>query len=146
MIALLLAVLADDVAKLKDCARLMAEAERQLEAPALREAEASQAETVRRLEELLRQARAAAARSSRGSEPKPDPAPRTSPAPQPYRPERAPEPSEAFRTRTASGPWGRLPERLREAIRQGSRDIDQYPPEFRERIRDYTLRLIQGEK
>ena len=63
------------------------------------------------------------------------------PATRPYNPNRR-TPSSKFRSRAdKSGLWGQLPPRLRDAMLHGRRDIDDYPPEFQELLKEYMKRL-----
>ena len=70
----------------------------------------------------------------------------SSPATAPYDPNRQGDPINKFRSkgdRTAR--WGDLPARLREPILNGKRDLDDYPPEFQQLLKEYFERMI-GEK
>lgn len=127
----------EDLDKLRGCEGLMRRAEESLDRAALPEAEAFQSEVVRRLGELLRQGRA----SSRTGEARPAPRRAAAPAPRAYVPERTAPPGGAFVSRGAGSAWGNLPDRIRQAILRGSRDVDQYPAEFRELIREYMKTL-----
>ena len=65
------------------------------------------------------------------------------PAQKPYDPNRTDPPSK-FRSRgDRTGQWGDLPPRVRDAILDSSRDIDEYPPEYQEMIKEYMKRLVE---
>ncbi len=65
------------------------------------------------------------------------------PAQRPYDPNRTDPPSK-FRSRgDRTGQWGDLPPRVRDAILDGFRDIDEYPPEYQEMIKEYMKRLVE---
>lgn len=116
----------------------------------------SQDGTVQKLREIIRKARAASGRSSPGQPRKPEPSPPQSgrpqsepgaPAPRPYDPNRNSDPVNKFRSRgDRTGRWGDLPARLREAIFSGRRDLDEYPAEFQEAIKEYMKRLAAEEE
>jgi hypothetical protein len=66
-----------------------------------------------------------------------------SPAQKPYDPNRTDPPSK-FRSRgDRTGRWGDLPPRVRDAILDAARDIDEYPPEYQEMIKEYMKRLVE---
>ena len=59
----------------------------------------------------------------------------------PYNPNRR-APASKFRSKAdKSGSWGHLPPALRDAMLHGKNDIDDYPPEFREALKEYMERL-----
>jgi hypothetical protein len=70
----------------------------------------------------------------------------SSPATSPYDPNRQGDPINKFRSkgdRTAR--WGDLPSRLREPFLNGKRDLDDYPPEFQQLLKEYFEKMI-GDK
>ena len=68
----------------------------------------------------------------------------SSPAPAPYDPNRTGDPVNKFRSQgDRTGRWGDLPPRIREAMLSGKRDLDQYPPEFREVLKEYMRKLAE---
>jgi hypothetical protein len=70
----------------------------------------------------------------------------SSPATSPYDPNRQGDPINKFRSkgdRTAR--WGDLPSRLREPILNGKRELDDYPPEFQQLLKEYFEKMI-GDK
>jgi hypothetical protein len=70
----------------------------------------------------------------------------SNPATAPYDPNRQGDPINKFRSkgdRTAR--WGDLPSRLREPILNGKRDLDDYPPEFQQLLKEYFEKMI-GDK
>jgi hypothetical protein len=71
----------------------------------------------------------------------------SSPAPAPYDPGRLGDPVNRFRSKgDRTGRWGDLPPRLREAMLSGKRDLDDFPPEFQELLREYFKELPGNEK
>ena len=65
-----------------------------------------------------------------------------SPADKPYDPNRNGDPINKFRSKgERTGRWGDLPARLREAMLSGKRQIDDYPPEFRQVLMEYMKKL-----
>ena len=42
-----------------------------------------------------------------------------------------------------TGRWGDLPPRVREAMQSGKRDLDEYPAEYREVLKEYMKRLAE---
>jgi len=70
----------------------------------------------------------------------------TNPATSPYDPGRNSDPINKFRSKgDRSGRWGDLPARLREPILNGKRDLDDYPPEFQQLLKEY-FKEVSGEK
>lgn len=124
----------------------------------LQGAERHQDGTVQKLKEILRKARSVPGGSSRGQprQPQSSPPPQQTdrpqtrpgaPASRPYDPNRTGDPINKFRSRgDRSGRWGDLPPRLREAIFSGRRDLDEYPPEFQEALKEYMKRLAEEEE
>lgn len=54
------------------------------------------------------------------------------------------DPVNKFRSRgDRTGQWGNLPPRIREAILHGTRDLDEYPPEYREALKEYMKKLAE---
>jgi len=45
-----------------------------------------------------------------------------------------------------TGRWGDLPARLREPILNGKRQLDDYPPEFQELLKEYFKGLTGDDK
>jgi hypothetical protein len=71
----------------------------------------------------------------------------SSPATSPYDPGRNSDPINKFRSRgDRTGRWGDLPPRLREAMLSGKRDLDDYPAEYRELLKEYFKSLSGDEK
>lgn len=67
------------------------------------------------------------------------------PATSPYDPNRRGDPINKFRSRgDRTGRWGDLPSRLREAMLTGKRDLDDYPPEFQQFLKEY-FKALSGE-
>ena len=65
-----------------------------------------------------------------------------SPADKPYDPNRNGDPINKFRSKgERTGRWGDLPARLREAMLSGKKQIDDYPPEFRQVLMEYMKKL-----
>src|SRR5262245_35064623 len=66
----------------------------------------------------------------------------SNPADRPYDPNRNGEPINKFRSRgDRSGRWGDLPPRLREAMLNGKRAIDDLPAEYQQLLKEYMKRL-----
>ena len=63
------------------------------------------------------------------------------PATQPYDPNRNELPSRFRSKADQTDSWGHLPPSVREAMLHGRDDIDDYPPEFRERLKEYMEKL-----
>jgi hypothetical protein len=114
---------------------------------------------IARLEELLRKLPEQMAESQqqsqedsegkgKGNQPKPTPGQEPpkdpkNPATSPYNPSRVEGPG-AYRVRPdESGIWGLLPEREREKILAGERDIEKFPVEYRELLKKYFEELGQ---
>ena len=116
----------------------------------------SQDGTVQKLREIIRKARAASGSPSPAQPRKPQPSPQQTdrpqsqpgaPAPRPYDPNRSGDPVNKFRSRgDRTGRWGDLPARLREAMFSGRRDLDEYPAEFQEALKEYMKRLAAEEE
>lgn len=117
----------------------------------LKRSERSQVETVKKLEDVIRRARAQSASSG-----KPQPSP---PQPQTQRPPRPGDPAkipyepnrtdDVLRFRSEgdrTGRWGDLPARLREAIRHARRDLDDVPAEYRELYKRYSILLAEDKR
>jgi uncharacterized protein YoaH (UPF0181 family) len=69
----------------------------------------------------------------------------SSPAQSPYDPNRN-DPANIFRSKgDRSGRWGDLPPRIREAMFNGKRDLDDFPPEYQQLLKEYFQGLL-GEK
>ncbi len=66
------------------------------------------------------------------------------PAQAPYDPQRN-DPASKFRSKAdRTGQWGDLPPKLREAMMTGKRDIDEYPEEFQQILREYMKKLADS--
>lgn len=64
------------------------------------------------------------------------------PATSPYDPNRNGDPINKFRSKgDRTGRWGDLPPRIREAMLSGKRDLDQYPPEYQQLLKEYFKSL-----
>ena len=71
----------------------------------------------------------------------------SSPATSPYDPNRQGDPINKFRSKgDRTGRWGDLPSRLREPFLNGKRDLDDYPAEFRELLKEYFKEISGGDK
>jgi hypothetical protein len=69
----------------------------------------------------------------------------SNPATSPYDPNRN-DPANVFRSKgDRSGRWGDLPPRIREAMFSGKRDLDDFPPEYQQLLKEYFQGLL-GEK
>ncbi len=122
----------------------------------LRRTEKSQDEAVEKMKEIIRHARAMASQSSQQRSKKQQeghqqqssrPQQPGGPAQSPYDPNRTNDPINKFRSRgDRTGRWGDLPPRLREAMFSSRRDLDAYPPEFQEVIKEYMKRLAEEER
>jgi hypothetical protein len=67
------------------------------------------------------------------------------PATSPYDPNRNNDPINKFRSHgDRSGRWGDLPPRLREAMLSGKRDLDDFPPEYQQLLKEY-FKSLSGE-
>jgi len=118
--------------------------------------EKSQGDAVEKLADVIRRARAEQGQVRRpGGEGKPEerpdrraqrPAPNDS-ARLPYDPNRKDDPANTFRFKgDRTGRWGDLPPRLREAMLLGKRDLDDFPLEFQEPLKEYFKAMLGGEK
>jgi hypothetical protein len=63
----------------------------------------------------------------------------------PYDPNRNDPPSKFRSQGDRSGAWGNLPDRVREAMLHGKRDVDEYPAEYQQILKEYMEKLA-GEK
>ena len=73
---------------------------------------------------------------------KPQPQQPSDPARQPYDPNRN-DPANVFRSKgDRSGRWGDLPPRVREAMFSGKRDLDDFPPEYQQLLKEYFQGLL----
>ncbi len=71
----------------------------------------------------------------------------SNPAISPYEPNRQGDPINKFRSKgERTGRWGDLPSRLREPFLNGKRDLDDYPPEFQQLLKEYFKEISGGEK
>ncbi len=71
----------------------------------------------------------------------------SNPATSPYDPGRNGDPINKFRSRgDRTGRWGDLPPRLREAMLSGKRDLDDFPPEYQQLLKEYFKSLSDGDK
>ncbi len=68
----------------------------------------------------------------------------SSPAQSPYDPNRNDPPSKFRSKADKTGSWGNLPEKVRDAMLHGKRDVDEYPAEFSELLKEY-MRQLSGE-
>lgn len=119
----------------------------------IQKTEKKQEDTLKKLEDIIRRAKSSSSSSSSqqqqdpknqkpkdGRQQKPKNGDQN--AQNPYDPNRTDPPSKFRSEADRTGHWGDLPARLREEILHGKRDIDQYPPEFQEMIKEY-MREIQ---
>ncbi|MFN3484907.1 MAG: hypothetical protein ACK44W_05425 [Planctomycetota bacterium] len=122
----------------------------------MKKSEGSQQGALDRLVEIIRKAKTWIGGSGKGSSkpqsgPKPQPMPQQNrprdpgdPAREPYDPNRTGEPINKFRsTADRTGRWGDLPPRVREAILSGKRDLDEFPPEFQQVLKEYMRKLAE---
>jgi hypothetical protein len=66
----------------------------------------------------------------------------SNPATSPYDPNRTGEPINKFRSSgDRTGRWGDLPGRVREAMLSGKRDLDDFPPEYQQFLKEYFRAL-----
>ena len=66
------------------------------------------------------------------------------PATAPYDPNRLGDPVNKFRSRgDRTGRWGDLPARIREAMLSGRRDVDDYPVELQEVLKEFMKKLAE---
>ncbi len=69
----------------------------------------------------------------------------SNPATAPYDPNRQNDPMNRFRSQgDRSGNWGNLPARARESILSSHREIDDFPAEMREVLKEF-YKVISGE-
>jgi hypothetical protein len=114
----------------------------------------SQGETVDKLGDVIRRARAQQGQGQGDPQPGPpqqgqpqDQKPQSnpnpsSPAPAPYDPGRNSDPINKFRSRgDRTGRWGDLPPRIREAMLSGKRDLDDFPAEYQQLLKEYFKSL-----
>jgi len=115
----------------------------------------SQDQTIQKINEIIRKARSSSSSSSQKQQQQQQqqqqqtnrPQQPSSPAQRPYDPNRNNDPVNKFRSRgDRTSRWGDLPPRLREAMFSSRRDLDEYPPEFQEVIKEYMKRLAEEEK
>ena len=66
------------------------------------------------------------------------------PATAPYDPNRVGDPVNKFRSRgDRTGRWGDLPSRIREAMLSGRRQVDDYPAELQEVLKEFMKKLAE---
>ena len=71
----------------------------------------------------------------------------SNPADKPYDPNRNGEPINKFRSRgDRTGRWGDLPPRVREAMLNGKRAIDDFPAEYQQVLKEYMKRLADDKE
>jgi hypothetical protein len=120
----------------------------------MKKSEKSQGDTVDKLGDVIRRAKAQQGQGQ--GQPQPHPGQKQpqqqaqraqqpgNPAPAPYDPNRNGDPVNKFRSRgDRTGRWGDLPPRLREAMLSGKRDLDDYPPEFQQVLKEYMKKLAE---
>jgi hypothetical protein len=123
----------------------------------MKKSEQSQGQGSEKLGEVIRRVKAAQQGQGQGQQPQPKPgqpqpgAPKPgqpeNPATSPYDPNRRSDPINKFRSKgDRTGRWGDLPPRLREAMLTGKRDLDEYPPEFQQFLKEYFKALSGEEK
>lgn len=130
---------------LDEARRLMEESEKLLNDLRAGKSIPVQEEIIKKLEKMIEEARAAqptptSSNGTRRSEPEPRRADR------PYTAERRSEPGSKFESRPGTRGWGHLDARTREAILHASRDLDKFPPEYREMMRAYFETLASEGK
>ena len=113
--------------------------------------EGKQKGAMEKIEEILRKARSGQGQPQpgqpqpqQGRQPQPMKPQRqpSSPAPEPYDPDRR-DPANVFRSKgDRSGRWGDLPPRIREAMFSGKRDLDDFPPEYQQLLKEYFQGLL----
>ncbi|HZE96823.1 MAG TPA: hypothetical protein VE981_07340 [Planctomycetota bacterium] len=113
--------------------------------------EGKQKESVDKIEEVIRRAKKCGGGSCnkpgeqqgppKPGQPKPAQQP-GSPAPAPYDPGRNSEPINKFRGNAdRTGNWGNLPPRIREAMLNHKRSLDDFPAEYQQVLKEYMKRL-----
>ncbi len=122
----------------------------------MKKSEQSQGKSSEKLGEVIRRVKAAQQGQGQGQQPQQGPPQRQqgqkpdqpqNPATSPYDPNRRNDPMNKFRSRgDRTGRWGDLPPRLREAMLTGKRDLDEYPPEFQQFLKEYFKALSGEEK
>lgn len=119
----------------------------------------SQGDTVDKLGDVIRRARAQQGQGQgppqQGppQQPQPDQMQKpqsaqqpSNPATSPYDPGRNSDPINKFRSRgDRTGRWGDLPPRLREAMLSGKRDLDDFPPEYQQLLKEY-FKTLSGDE
>jgi len=125
----------------------------------MKKSQGSQGSTVEKLADVIRRVKAQQQGQGQG-QPQPGPPQQmpqqmpdgqqpqnqpSNPATAPYDPNRQGDPINKFRSRgDRTGRWGDLPPRLREAMLSGKRDLDQFPPEYQQLLKEY-FKVISGE-
>lgn len=119
----------------------------------MKKSEKSQGDTVEKLADVIRRAKAQQGQGQGQPQPQPGrqqqsqsqrPQQPGNPATAPYDPNRTGDPVNKFRSRgDRTGRWGDLPPRLREAMLSGKRDLDDYPPEFQQVLKEYMKKLAE---
>lgn len=117
----------------------------------MQKSEGSQQGALERLAEIIRKAKASGTSQPRPRSGSPQPMPPQNrprdpgdPAREPYDPNRTGDPINKFRsTADRTGRWGDLPPRVREAILSGKRDLDEFPPEFQQVLKEYMRKLAE---
>ncbi|HXG59834.1 MAG TPA: hypothetical protein VNO22_00535 [Planctomycetota bacterium] len=121
----------------------------------MQKSEGSQQGALERLAEIIRKAKPCANGACKQHQPQSGPQPQPTPQPnrprepgdparEPYDPNRTGEPINKFRsTADRTGRWGDLPPRVREAILSGKRDLDEFPPEFQQVLKEYMKKLAE---
>ena len=125
----------------------------------MKKSEGSQGSTVEKLADVIRRVKAQQQQGQGEGQPQQGPPQQMpqqmpqgqkpdqpqNPATAPYDPNRQGDPINKFRSRgDRTGRWGDLPPRLREAMLSGKRDLDQFPPEYQQLLKEY-FKVISGE-
>ncbi len=108
--------------------------------------EKKQKDAVDKLAELIKKAKSS---SGQGKGEKKDPQGKnkakpknpSDPATDPYDPSRNDPPSKFRSEADKTGSWGDLPAKVRDAMLHGRRDVDDYPAEFQQMLKEYMEKL-----
>jgi uncharacterized protein YoaH (UPF0181 family) len=120
----------------------------------------SQGESVEKLADVIKRAKAQGQGQGQGQpqqgppqqqdqmqQPGQKPSQPSSPATSPYDPNRNGDPINKFRSKgDRTGRWGDLPPRIREAMLSSKRDLDDFPPEYQQLLKEYFKTLSGDDK
>jgi hypothetical protein len=113
--------------------------------------EKKQKDAIEKLAELIKKAKSSSGSGQSKDQKKKDgkngqkPQNPSSPAQAPYDPNRSDPPSKFRSQADKTGQWGNLPEKIRDAMLHGKRDVDEYPAEFQQMLKEYMERLSGGD-